>query len=90
MCFGLLAYLLVPKMPSRAWKIIVIVAAILLILYVGFSRIFVGDHYPTDVLAGYALGIAWSGLVYTSVEIISQRHQKHQAIAHPQQKVAKI
>ena len=90
MCFGLLAYLLIPKMPSRAWKIIVIVIAIMLTLYVGFSRIFVGDHYPTDVLAGYALGIAWSGLVYTSVEIISQRRQKGQEIAHPQQKVAKI
>jgi undecaprenyl-diphosphatase len=72
MCFGLLAYLLAPKMPSRLWKAAVIVAAVLVILYIGFSRVFVGDHFPTDVLAGYALGIAWSAFVYTVVELISK------------------
>jgi membrane-associated phospholipid phosphatase len=76
MCFGLLAYLLAPKMPSRFGKVVVIVATVLIILYIGFSRIFVGDHYLTDVLAGYALGIAWAGFVYTAVELISQRMKK--------------
>jgi len=89
MCYGLLAYMIVPKLHSRGWKIAVIVTAILIMLYVGFSRVFIGDHYPTDVLSGYALGIAWSGLVYTSVEIIAQRHQKRQALAHPRQEAAK-
>lgn len=76
MCFGLLAYLLVPKIPSRFWKAVVIVTAGLVILYIGFSRMFVGDHYLTDVLAGYGLGVAWSGLVYTLVEVISKK-MKH-------------
>ncbi len=90
MCFGLLAYLLVPKMPSRSWKSVVIVFTVLLVLYVGFSRIFLGDHYPTDVLAGYSLGIAWSALVYTSAEVLAQRNQKHKAKLLNQQKVAKV
>jgi undecaprenyl-diphosphatase len=76
LCFGLLAYLLAPKMPSRFWKAAVIVAAVLIILFIGFSRIFVGDHYLTDVLAGYGLGIAWAGLVYTSVELISRKRRE--------------
>ncbi len=76
MCFGLLAYWFVPKMPSLFWKIVVIMVALLLILYIGFGRMFVGAHFLTDVLAGYAIGIAWSGLVYTSVEMISQRKKK--------------
>jgi undecaprenyl-diphosphatase len=46
---------------------------VLVILFIGYSRIFVGDHYPTDVLAGYALGIAWSGFVYTLVELMSYK-----------------
>ena len=76
LCYGLLAYLLAPKMTSRVWKAVVIAAALLIILYVGFSRVFVGDHYPTDVVAGYGLGIAWGGLVYTTVELVFQRRAK--------------
>ena len=67
-CYGLLAYLLAPKMPSLFWKIVVSAAALLIIGYVGFSRIFMGGHYLTDILAGYAVGIAWSGLAYTLIE----------------------
>ncbi|MBP7687579.1 MAG: phosphatase PAP2 family protein [Thermoflexales bacterium] len=73
MCYGLLAYLIVPKIASRFWKAVVIVTAGVIILYIGFSRLFVGDHYLTDVLAGYGLGVAWSGLVYTLVEVFAQK-----------------
>lgn len=68
-CYGLLAYMLVPKMPSAFWKGFVVAAALLIIGLVGFSRLFTAGHYLTDVLAGFALGIAWSGLVFTWVEI---------------------
>jgi undecaprenyl-diphosphatase len=78
MCYGLLAYLLIPKSSSRFWKIVISVMAGLIILYIGVSRLFVGDHYLSDVLAGYALGIAWSGLVYTVIELITiQRMNGH-------------
>jgi undecaprenyl-diphosphatase len=73
--FGLLAYLLVPKMPSTFWKGVVVSAALLIIGFVGFSRIFTGGHYLTDILAGYAVGIAWSGLVYTSIELYFQKRR---------------
>jgi len=83
LCFGLLAYLLVPKMSSPFWKAAGIVAAVSIILYIGFSRIFVGDHYLTDVLAGYGLGLAWAGLVYTSIELISRRNKARQTSLKP-------
>ncbi|HZY42731.1 MAG TPA: phosphatase PAP2 family protein [Anaerolineae bacterium] len=78
MCYGLLAYLIVPKISSRFWQAVVIVTTGLVILYIGFSRMFVGDHYLTDILAGYGLGVAWSGLVYTLVEVIARKikHKK--------------
>jgi undecaprenyl-diphosphatase len=69
--YGLLAYFLVPKMPSLFWKWVLVIATILTILYIGFSRLFLGGHYLTDILAGYALGIAWAGLVYTLIERIA-------------------
>ena len=68
MCFGLLAYLIVPTLRNAFGKAVIIIVAIAIMLYIGYSRIFVGDHYLTDVLGGYRLGIAWSGLVYTAVE----------------------
>src|SRR5215216_630258 len=58
LCYGLLAYLLIPKMPSRFWKWVVVVGSLLIMAYIGFSRLFLGGHYLTDILAGYALGIA--------------------------------
>jgi undecaprenyl-diphosphatase len=76
-CYGFLAYLLIPKMPSRFWKWAVAITALLIILFDGFSRIFQGNHYLTDVLAGYALGLAWAGLVYTLIENVFMRRDKH-------------
>ena len=73
MCFGLLAYLIVPTISSRFWRAVAIVTAVLVILYIGYSRMFVGDHYLTDVLAGYALGVALCGSVYTLVEVIAKK-----------------
>jgi membrane-associated phospholipid phosphatase len=74
-CYGLLAYLLAPKMPSLFWKITVSAAALLIIAFVGFSRIFTGGHYLTDILAGYAVGIAWCGLAYTVIERVFQERR---------------
>ena len=71
--YGLLAYLLIPKMPSLFWKWVIGIAVLLTLLYLGFSRIFLGGHYLTDLLAGYALGIAWAGLVFTLIERLSIR-----------------
>lgn len=67
--YGLMAYLLVPKMRSAFWKAIVVAIALFISIFIGFSRIFTGGHYLTDILAGYAVGIAWSGAIYTLIEI---------------------
>lgn len=71
---GFLAYLLVPKIKSYLGKTLVILIASFITIFVGFSRLYIGDHYLTDVIAGYALGIAWFGLAYTGVELLFQRY----------------
>ena len=57
--FGGLAALLSPRLKHRALRIVVWSAALLLILLVGVSRVYFGVHYPSDVLAGYSVGVIW-------------------------------
>jgi undecaprenyl-diphosphatase len=73
--YGLLAYFLVPKITSAFGKAAVVVAALLVIGFVGFSRVFTGGHYLTDVLAGFAVGLAWSGAIYTLIELYFQKRR---------------
>jgi undecaprenyl-diphosphatase len=75
-CYAFLAYLLVPKMPSLFWKWTMSISIALIVLFEGLSRIFHGNHYLTDVLAGYALGIAWLVLVCIFMENIFMKREK--------------
>ncbi len=73
--YGLMAYWLAPRMRSAFLKGVVIAAALLIMGFVGFSRVFTAGHYLTDVIAGYAIGIAYFGAVYTLIEIYFQKRR---------------
>jgi undecaprenyl-diphosphatase len=57
--YGQLALFIVPAIKGRRWRVLTIAAATLFVLLVGFSRIALGAHYLTDVLAAIFFGIVW-------------------------------
>jgi len=69
--YGLLGYLLATHF--RRWHIGILVATVVLIAAIGFSRLYLGVHWPTDVLAGYAAGLVWLMTCILSIEIWRHR-----------------
>ncbi len=59
-CFyGAVALIFSRHFGSRRLRMAAWVLAILTIVAIGFSRIYLGVHYPTDVIGGYIVGAAW-------------------------------
>ena len=54
--YGLLAYLAWHALP-QPWNYIAVVALISLIILIGISRIYLGAHFPSDIVAGWILGL---------------------------------
>lgn len=60
-----LGTLLARWVPRRSLQIYIICVSLLLSVLVGLSRIYMGVHYPTDVLGGWAVGLAWALVCWT-------------------------
>lgn len=64
--YGLVIYLVYKNINNKYLKWILIILLSLLILTIGFSRIYVGVHYFTDVAGGFLLGLAFL-IVYINI-----------------------
>lgn len=59
MFFLTLAYLISKWLKNKSWKFITYSVMLVLIFFIGLSRIAEGRHYATDVIAGWSIGYTW-------------------------------
>ncbi len=74
--FGGLAALVAHRLESRWRQAALWVAALLLTLLIGVSRIYLGVHYPSDVLGGYAVGVVWVAALALGDRLAERRRRR--------------
>ncbi len=73
--YGMLAYVALRLLPAR-WHLPTLMAAVALAYTVGASRMFLGVHFASDIIAGFASGAAWLALCVTSIELTRWYQQR--------------
>nr|WP_269468610.1 phosphatase PAP2 family protein [Alteromonas sp. ASW11-130] len=75
--FMTLGALLAQTVPRNIEKIYFIATALFLSFIIGLTRVYLGVHYPTDVMAGWAAGTAWALLCWSIPHIFVRVKRSH-------------
>jgi len=79
--YGFIAYLLMHSVQSWNRKVNIFFGGILLILAIGFSRIYLGEHYISDVWSGYLVGAMWLIIAVTFAEWLKHTASRDQSLS---------
>ncbi|SEJ39268.1 undecaprenyl-diphosphatase [Arthrobacter sp. yr096] len=63
---GIVAYLIILRLKTMRARVITVAVASAFAITMGLSRVYLGHHWLTDVLAAWAIGISWLALVITA------------------------
>jgi undecaprenyl-diphosphatase len=75
---GLVVYLACLQIQRTVARVSIITAGSIFIIAMGLSRVFLGHHWLTDVIAGWLLGLAWVGIVILAHRLFHvMRHREH-------------
>lgn len=74
--FGILAWLITARLENRTAKILIWILAVTLIFSIGFSRIYLGVHFPSDVVGGYSAALVWTVTVALGDFFFNRRNLK--------------
>jgi undecaprenyl-diphosphatase len=75
--FGALATILTARIHNPRFNLLTWVCAGILVLWIGLSRIYLGVHYTTDVLAGFAAALIWIAVIrFAEMQLMRRRARK--------------
>jgi len=78
---GIVAYLIILRLKTTRSRVITVLLAAVFAFTMGLSRVYLGHHWLTDVLAAWAIGIAWLALVITAHRLyLTVRTRRHKAV----------
>ncbi len=80
-----LAVILAAGEPRREVRALLFACAVAVIIAVGVSRVYLGVHWPTDVLAGWALGSAIALVAMTVLRLTARRLRQGGEVVKPAQ-----
>lgn len=87
--FGTVAYLVARLEPTPTQRRWTLAGAGAVILLIGWSRLYMGVHYLSDVIAGYLSGLLWATLVALGIEVIRYFAESHPDVADEERDVEK-
>jgi membrane-associated phospholipid phosphatase len=64
--YGAIAWIVATHLETPAAKVGIAISAAVLIFLIGMSRVYIGIHYPTDVVAGFVGGLVWLAAVMSA------------------------
>lgn len=78
---GIVAYLVILRLKTLRARVITVAVAAAFAITMGLSRVYLGHHWLTDVLAAWAIGISWLALVITAHRLyLTVRTRRHAAV----------
>jgi len=76
--YGGLFFLFTQYSNLKPWQWLVGTISVILILMIGLSRIYLGVHYPSDVIGGFSLGFSWLCLAIAVYGLRATQHDFQQ------------
>lgn len=65
--YGVVAAMLLAQVATWRWRVMIVLVALAMVVLVALTRLYLGVHYLSDVLAAFAEGVAWLALCLTGV-----------------------
>jgi membrane-associated phospholipid phosphatase len=80
--YGMLAFVSARLTNHRLLRYAIVLVAMVIVFFIGLSRVFFGVHYPTDVIGGYLAGAIWLAISILTVLAGEDQAKRRQALEH--------